>query len=87
LLFSLSTFKEIAMRKEARTGSVRIEVTVPKEKAVSCLAGLAKIPGVLFYILRGRVTAREAVYQLELMGRDTGVNEAIWSLRAAASCP
>jgi hypothetical protein len=78
---------EVAMRKEGRTGSVRIEVTFPAEKAVSCLSGLAKIPGVLFYILRGRVTAREAVYQLELKGRDAGVNEAIWSLRAAASCP
>ena len=75
------------MKNEARTGSVRIEVTLPAEKAVSGLTGLAKIPGVLFYILRGRVTAREAVYQLELMGRDAGVNEAIWSLRAAASCP
>ena len=74
------------MRKVAETGSVRIEVKFPAEKAVSCLAGLAKIPGVLLHILRGRVTAREAVYQLELTGGDAGVNEAIWSLRAGASC-
>jgi hypothetical protein len=74
------------MRDEAKVGRVTIEVKFPAEKAVSCLAGLAKIPGVLFHILRGRVTAREAVYQLELTGRDAGVNEAIWSLRAGASC-
>jgi hypothetical protein len=74
------------MRKEPRKDGVRIEVTFPAEKAVSCLAGLAKIPGVLLHILRGRVTAREAVYQLELSGGDAGVNQAIWSLQAGASC-
>lgn len=75
------------MRKTAETGTVRIQVQFPSAgKASSCLAALAKIPGVLFHILRGRVTAREAVYQLELSGRDAGVNEAIWSLRAGASC-
>jgi hypothetical protein len=46
------------------------------------LARLSRIPGVLFNILRGRVTARDAVYQLELSGEDAGVNEAVWSLRA-----
>ena len=37
--------------------------------------------------VRGRVTNREAVYQLELIGREARVNEAIWSLRAATYCP
>jgi hypothetical protein len=55
--------------------------------AGSCLAQLSKIPGLLFHILRGRVTARQAVYQLELIGRVTSVNEAVGSLRAGASCP
>ncbi len=49
--------------------------------------GDSKIPGVLLNILRGRVTARGAVYQVELSGPGAGVKEAIWSLRAGAFCP
>jgi hypothetical protein len=66
---------------------VRLEVRFRNAgSAGSCLDKLSRIPGVLFHILRGRVTARDAVYQLELSGDDAGVNEAVWSLRAGASC-
>jgi len=54
--------------------------------AGSCLAQISRMPGLLLNILRGRVTAREAVYELELSGRDASLNEAVWSLRAGASC-
>lgn len=75
-------------RRAAQTGTVRIEVTFQNPvSAGSRLAALSKIPGVLLRILRGRVTAREAVYQLELTGKSAGLNEAVWSLRAGASCP
>jgi hypothetical protein len=68
--------------------TVRMEVRFPSAgKAGSCLAALSKIPGVLFNILRGRVTARGAVYEVELSGRDAGVRQAIWSLRAGTFCP
>jgi hypothetical protein len=74
-------------RKTAGPGTVRLEVKFRSAgSAGSCLAKLSRIPGVLLHILRGRVTSREAVYQLELSGRDAGVNEAVWSLRAGASC-
>ena len=73
--------------RKSGSGTVRMEVTFPSAgSAGSCLAGLSKIPGVLFNILRGRVTARKAVYELELSGREASVNEAVWSLRAGASC-
>jgi len=69
-------------------GTVRMEVRFPSAgSAGSCLEALSKIPGVLLNILRGRVTAREAVYELELSGRNAGVRQAIWSLRAGAFCP
>ena len=67
--------------------TVRLEVKFRGVgRARSVLAELARIPGVLLHVLRGRVTAREAVYQLELVGGEAGVNEAIWSLRAGATC-
>ena len=67
---------------------VRMEVRFPSAGvAGSCLSALSKIPGVLLNILRGRVTARGAVYQVELSGRGAGVKEAIWSLRAGTYCP
>ena len=75
------------MRKTATCGTVRLEVRFPNPGLAGlCLSKLASIPGVLFHILRGRVTARDAVFQLELSGEDAGVNEAVWSLRAGASC-
>lgn len=75
------------MRKTRACGTVRLEVRFRNAgSAGSCLAALSKIPGVLLHILRGRVTAREAVYQVELTGHDAGVNEAVWSLRTGASC-
>ena len=75
------------MRKSSACGTVRLEVRFPDAgSAGSCLEKLSRIPGVLFHILRGRVTARDAVYQLELSGDDAGVNEAVWSLRAGATC-
>lgn len=75
------------MRKTLACDTVRLEVRFRNAgTAGSCLAALSKIPGVLLHILRGRVTAREAVYQLELTGNDAGVNEAVWSLRAGAAC-
>lgn len=75
------------MAQNAENGKMRLEVKFRNAgSAGSCLAELSKIPGVLFHILRGRVTAREAVYQLELCGRNSGINEAVWSLRAGASC-
>jgi hypothetical protein len=75
------------MRKTSACGTVRLEVRFPNAGlAGSCLAKLSSIPGVLFQILRGRVTASDAVFQLELSGEDAGVNEAVWSLRAGASC-
>ena len=68
--------------------AVRMEVRFPSAGiAGSCLSALSKIPGVLLNILRGRVTARGAVYQVELSGRGAGVKEAIWSLRAGTFCP
>lgn len=70
------------------SGLVRMEVRFASAvKAGSCLEALSKIPGVLLNILRGRVTAREAVYEVELSGPGAGVRRAIWSLRAGASCP
>jgi len=75
------------MARKTACETVRMEVRFRNAgSAGSCLARLSKIPGVLFHILRGRVTAREAVYQVELTGRDSSVNEAVWSLRAEASC-
>ena len=74
-------------RKTGDPESVRLEVTFKSAgSAGTCLEQLSRIPGLLLHILRGRVTAREAVYQLELSGRGARVNEAIWSLRAGASC-
>ena len=68
--------------------TVRMEVRFPSAGvAGSCLSALSKIPGVLLNILRGRVTARGAVYQVELSGRGAGLKEAIWSLRAGTYCP
>ena len=68
--------------------TVRMEVRFPSAGvAGSCLSALSKIPGVLLNILRGRVTARGAVYQVELSGRGAGIKEAIWSLRAGTYCP
>ena len=76
------------MARNSDCETLRVEVRFRNSgTAGSCLAQLSKIPGVLLHILRGRVTAREAVYQLELTGRDSSVNEAIGSLRAAGSCP
>jgi len=77
------------MRSLAATSdTVRMQVRFPNAgTAGSCLLALSKIPGVLLNILRGRVTAREAVYEVELSGRDAGVREAIWSLRAGTFCP
>ena len=75
------------MSKTPPCGTVRLEVRFRNAgSAGSCLEKLSRIPGVLFHILRGRVTARDAVYQLELSGNDAGVNEGVWSLRAGASC-
>jgi hypothetical protein len=69
-------------------GTVRMEVKFSSAgKAGSCLANLSRIPGVLLNILRGRVTARGAVYEVELSGRSDGLRLAIWSLRAGACCP
>ena len=69
-------------------GKVRMEVRFANAvKAGSCLEALSSIPGVLLNILRGRVTASEAVYELELSGPGAGVRRAIWRLRAGASCP
>ena len=75
------------MARKSPCETVRMEVRFRNAgSAGSCLSELSKIPGVLFHILRGRVTAREAVYQLELSGCDASINEAVWSLRAGASC-
>lgn len=69
----------------ADAGKVRMEVRFPSAgKAGSVLESLSKIPGVLLNILRGRVTARGAVYELEVSGRGDGLRQAIWSLRAGA---
>ena len=69
-------------------GKVRVEIRFANAvKAGSCLEGLSHIPGLLLNILRGRVTAREAVYELELSGSGALVHRAVWSLRAGASCP
>ena len=75
------------MTRKRAGGTLRMEVRFRSAgSAGSCLAQLSKMPGLLLNILRGRVTAREAVYELELSGRDTSLNEAVWSLRAGASC-
>ena len=75
------------MARKTACGTLRLEVRFRNAgSAGSCMAQLSKIPGVLFHILRGRVTAREAVYQLELIGREPSVNEAVGSLRAVAIC-
>jgi hypothetical protein len=73
---------------EASSDTVRMEVRFPSAgMAGSCLEALSKIPGVLLNILRGRVTARGAVYEVELSGKNAGVRRAVWSLRAGAFCP
>jgi hypothetical protein len=75
------------MAKTTPCGTVRLEVRFRNAgSAGSCLDRLSRIPGVLLHILRGRVTARDAVYELELSGNNASVNEAVWSLRAGASC-
>lgn len=75
------------MTRKRAGGTVRMEVRFRSAgSAGSCLAQLSRMPGLLLNILRGRVTAREAVYELELSGRDASLNEAVWSLRAGASC-
>jgi hypothetical protein len=72
----------------AASDTVRMEVRFPSAGvAGSCLEALSKIPGVLLHILRGRVTARGAVFEVELSGCDAGVRQAIWSLRAGTFCP
>ncbi|HEV3029953.1 MAG TPA: hypothetical protein VG457_20405 [Planctomycetota bacterium] len=74
--------------RSAASETVRMEVRFPSAgNAGRCLSALSKIPGVLLNILRGRVTARGAVYEVELSGRDAGVRQAIWSLRAGTFCP
>jgi len=75
------------MARNTACGTLRLEVRFRNvSSAGSCLAQVSKIPGLLFHILRGRVTTREAVYQLELIGREPIVNEAVGSLRAVATC-
>lgn len=67
---------------------VRMEVRFAGAgKAGSVLESLSTIPGVLLNILRGRVTARGAVYEVELSGRGAGLRQAVWSLRTGAFCP
>jgi len=75
------------MARKTACGTLRMEVRFRSAgSAGSCLAQISRMPGLLLNILRGRVTAREAVYELELSGRDASLNEAVWSLRAGASC-
>jgi hypothetical protein len=67
--------------------TLRMEVRFSSAGAAgSCLKTLSRIPGLLFHILRGRVTAVDAVYELELVGRGAGIRQAVGSLRAAAAC-
>jgi len=75
------------MARKSACGTLRLEVRFRNaSSAGSCLAQMSQIPGLLLHVLRGRVTAREAVYQLELIGREPSVNEAVGSLRAVATC-
>jgi hypothetical protein len=68
------------------TGTVRLAVRFKNpQSARPCLARIAAIPGLLLNILRGRVTAHRAEFQLELSGHDTCVCQAVTSLRAEAS--
>ena len=73
---------------QATPRTVRMEVRFSSAGAAgSCLKALSRIPGLLFHILRGRVTAVDAVYELVLSGRGSGIRQAVGSLRAAAVCP
>jgi hypothetical protein len=75
------------MARKTACGTLRLEVRFRNAGAAgSCMAQMSQIPGLLLHILRGRVTAREAVYQLELICREPSVNEAVGSLRAVATC-
>ena len=75
------------MARKTACGTLRLEVRFRNAgMAGSCMAQLSKIPGLLLHVLRGRVTARQGVYQLELIGREPSVNEAVGSLRAVATC-
>ena len=75
------------MRKTTPCGTVRLEVRFRNAGSPGRASKSSRgFPACCCNILRGRVTARDAVYQLELSGHDAGVNEAVWSLRAGASC-
>jgi hypothetical protein len=66
--------------------TVRVEVKFhDRGAAVSCLQRVQRVPGVLFNILRGRVTPDEVFYELELTGQEPEVERVVWSLAAAAS--
>jgi hypothetical protein len=48
--------------------------------AASCLQDLSQIPGTSVNVIRGRVTPKEAHYDLELRGEGRVLERAVWTL-------
>ena len=67
--------------------TMRLEVKFAgRGNAGACLEKLSHGPDLSVVILRGRVTAQAAEYELELSGRSAAVEQAVWSVWSAA-CP
>ncbi len=67
--------------------TMRLEVKFSdRSHAGACLERLSHGPDLSVVIVRGRVTAQAAEYELELSGRSAAVEQAVWSVWSAA-CP
>ena len=52
-----------------------------RTEAASCLQGLRRIPGASVNVVRGRVTPRDANYDLEIRGPGRELDQAIQDLK------
>lgn len=67
--------------------TMRLEVKfASRNSAGACLERLSHGPDLSVVIVRGRITAQAAEYELELSGRSGAVEQAVWSVWSAA-CP
>lgn len=67
--------------------TMRLEVKfASRSNAGACLEKLSHGPDLSVVIVRGRVTAQTAEYELELSGRSAAVERAVWSVWNSA-CP
>ena len=65
--------------------TMRLHVKFANRNAAGiCLDRLSHGEGLSVIIVRGRVTAHAAEYELELSGRSSLVEKAVWSLWSAA---